>query len=256
MIHTTYLHGCNYVSVENSLLDATMTDSSQSFDQVRYNLCEYLEGRVAEVSLDVFKSSVLPTLSPGALNKLDDTVAHLVSNDRWNDFLEDPAHSTDREDVVFANLPKLIDNIAKAVAPVLQVGCEENSVTWKAGVYPSPAKNFRIDGNLHGTYYLANIAPTTTETPPTADDLSLAQSAHNVVWLYELKKAYDAFSVQGVSYYATLSNLYRSLTIFLRIEAISYVLRAMSSMIVVVVLLSLSLSRIVLPDCGSFLVFS
>lgn len=119
-------------------------------NEVRHDLCGDLVGDVAEVSLDVFKSSVLPILDPTVFNKLENAVAHLVSNNRWISFPKDPAEYKEVEDKAFANLPTLINDIAMAVAPEAVLGLAKDDVKWKAGARPT--KTFQVENNLHATY--------------------------------------------------------------------------------------------------------
>ena len=97
------------------------------------------EGYVPEVTLDFFKSSVLPHQPEDTIAKLDGAVASFVNSewDCWKDFLlasdpkdvEDEIEEVEKEDV-FAAFPGLLNEIVTNVTSVL--GRRKEEVTFEA----------------------------------------------------------------------------------------------------------------------------
>lgn len=242
-----------------------MSDSEDyGLEQARYDVCEDLRGRIAEVSLSFFKKSVLPPLISEELDNIVAATEHLVIDNRWKAFPKDPAHAEAKENAFFASLPDLFKDIVQTAAPVL--GRKPTEASWQAAV-ARPSVSFDPENALPASYKV-NGARFTLESNRIVQSHSLptrnvinpstgpsSNKAFDVAWLYEVEKNDDLQDILDVSY------LFRPLFNFLlttfRIGASSYSQQLTSCIIIFHdVLHLLSRSRTVKQGCGSSRGFS
>ena len=168
------------------------------------------EGYVPEVTLDFFKSSVLPHQPEDIVAKLDGAVASLVDSEQdcWKDLLadSDPKDVTvedeieeDEEDSVFAAFPSLLNEIVTHITSVL--GRQKEEVTFE--VVTSSNERFDSENDVEEDFKVDAFAalrkrtqplPSTSAADASADENStkppsrFSQQAADALFVCALKK--------------------------------------------------------------------
>ena len=142
------------------------------------------EGYVPEVTLDFFKSSVLPHQSEDTIAKLDGAVASLVDLERgcWKEFLADsnpkdvPVEDEiedEEEDPVFAAFPGLLNEIVANVTSAL--GRQKEEVAFE--VVASSNEHFDSEDDMDADFKVDAFAALRKRTQPLPSESASAADA-------------------------------------------------------------------------------